>query len=45
MSTDDDVLDFEEADGEGDDGLAAEIRRREDIGDVAVDKNITGLEA
>lgn len=45
MSADDDVLDFEGVDGVEDDGLDGEVVRGDDVGDVAVDEDVTGLGA
>lgn len=45
MTADDDVFDFKDIHGEEDDRLDREIVRGNDIGDVAVNKNITRLGA
>ena len=45
MPADDDVRHLEVVDGVGDDGLAAEVGGREDVGDVAVDEDVAGPEA
>ena len=45
MATKDDLLDLQMADGILDDSLGAEVGRVEDIGDIAVDEDVTGLEA
>lgn len=45
MPADDDVRDLEVGEGVGDDGLGAEVRGRQDVGDVAVDEDVAGPEA
>lgn len=45
MPANNDVLDLEIHDGEGDDGLGVEVPWREDVGDVAVHKDVAGLQA
>lgn len=45
MAADDDVLDAEVLDGVLDDGAGAEITGVHDVGDIAVDEDIAGLEA
>ncbi len=43
MAGDDDMLDFEVVDGVVDDGLGTDIMRGDDVGDVAVDEDVTRL--
>ena len=43
MPADDNVLDLEGIDGEENDGLDGEVVRGDDVGDVAVDEDVTGL--
>ncbi len=45
MPADDNVLHLQVQDGVHDDGLGGEVRGREDVGDVAVDEDVTRLEA
>ena len=45
MSAHDDVHDFEMRDGIGDDALAVDVGRGQDVGDVAVDEDVAGFEA
>lgn len=45
MPAHDDVLHLEVRDGVGDDAAAVEVRRGQDVGDVAVHEDIAGLEA
>ena len=44
MPADDYVLHFEVLDGVVDDGLGGEVRGGEDVGDVAVDEDLAGVE-
>lgn len=39
------MLHFEVVDGIGDDALAADVRGRQDVGDVAVHEDVAGIEA
>ena len=43
MAGDDDMLHFEVVDGVVDDGLGTDIMRGDDVGDVAVDEDVTRL--
>lgn len=45
MPAHDDVLHFQIADRVLDHGLAVQVGRGEDVGDVAVDEDVAGLEA
>lgn len=45
MSAHDDMFDLEVRDGVGDDALAVDVGGGENIGDVAVDEDVAGLEA
>jgi hypothetical protein len=45
MSAEHDVRDFEMLDGIFDDGRDGDVGGRDDVGDVAVDEDVAGLEA
>lgn len=45
MAAHDDVLHLDVGEGVGDDALAAEVGRRQHVGDVAVHEDVAGLEA